>query len=76
MCFNLRSENSHVDACTALHERWQANQKQWFGGAQAEAEKQILVTEESFRRAKASSSGSSGGASDPAYNHRHLRYVF
>ena len=77
---SLRAENSLVEACTALHERWQQHQRQWFNGSLADSEHKLIVTEEARRRSKAaadaaatSSSSSSNVSTDHAYNHRHLR---
>ena len=82
----FRPENSLVEACTALHERWQHHQRQWFNGSLADSEHKLIVTEEARRKSKAtadaiataalspsSSFGVSSGLIDHAYNHRHLR---
>lgn len=68
-----RSENSHVEACTALHERWQQHQRQWFNGSLVDSEHKLMVTEEAWRRAKASAASSAAAVEDEAYNHRTLR---
>ena len=83
----LRPENSLVEACTALHERWQHHQRHWFNGSLADSEHKLIITEEARRKSKAaadaaaaaaglfpsSSYGVSSGSIDHAYNHRHLR---
>ena len=81
----LRPENSLVEACTALHERWQHHQRQWFNGSLADSEHKLIVTEEARRRSKAAAADAAAGLSasssycvssgsmDHAYNHRHLR---
>ena len=75
-----RSENSHVEACTALHERWMHHQRQWFNGSLADSEHKLIVTEEARRKAKvaaslATSSSLGVSSSDHAYYHRHLRWA-
>ena len=75
-----------MEACTALHERWQYHQRQWFNGSLADSEHKLIVTEEARRKSKAaadaatvaglspsSSYGVSSGSIEHAYNHRHLR---
>ena len=42
-----------IDACTALHERWQAHHRTWFTSTLAEAEHKLLLADEGWRSARA-----------------------
>ena len=65
--------NPVIQACNALHEKWQNHSRLWLNTT--EAEHKLWIAEESWRKVKTSTSGSSGPSSldNFYYPQRHLR---
>lgn len=69
---SLACKNQDIlQACNALHEKWQHHSRQWFG--HNEAEHKLWIAEESWRQVKASSSSGPSSLQDHTYPQRHLR---
>lgn len=75
--FNYNSDSelnsNNIEACTALHERWQQNQKMWFSNSLVDAEHRLMMTEESYKKIKSQNSLPKAQNPDPSYSHRLLR---
>ena len=67
-------ENSNIDACTALHERWQQHQRQWFSGSLADSEHRLMLAEEGWKK-RAGLTKTGNQEVDLNYTHRHIRYT-
>ena len=69
-----RNQDNILQACNALHERWQQNSRQWFSQSSEAEQHKLWIAEESWRQVK-TSTGSSGPSSlqDQTYHQRHLR---
>ncbi|TRY68412.1 hypothetical protein TCAL_04100 [Tigriopus californicus] len=65
--------SNNIEACTALHERWQQNQKTWFSNSLVDAEHRLMMTEESYKKIKGQNSLPKAQNSDSSYSHRLLR---
>lgn len=66
------NNSTTIDACTALHERWQQHSKHWFSSNLAEAEHKLLLADEGWRRSRTATYVSGQGI-DQAYPQRSLR---
>ena len=69
---NKHNKNNNIpviQACNALHEKWQNHSRLWFNTT--EAEHKLWIAEESWRKVKTGSSGPS--SLDNFYPQRHLR---
>ena len=69
-----RNQDNILQACNALHEKWQQNSRQWFSQNSEAEQHKLWIAEESWRQVK-KSTGSSGPSSlqDQTYHQRHLR---
>ena len=68
-----RADNSNIEACTALHERWQQNQKAWFAQNLADSEHKIMLAEEGFKKVSKSTNAKAAIDGTVSYSQRHLR---
>ena len=50
---NGNGDDRNIEACTALHEKWQAHHRTWFTSNLAEAEHKLLLADEGWRSARA-----------------------
>ena len=66
--------NPVIQACNALHEKWQNHSRLWLNTT--EAEHKLWIAEESWRKVKTSTSGSSGPSSlDNFYYPQRLSHI-